>query len=129
VAVEVGAVKIYVAPVEEALRKKERHGETQKFHPAFLSSELFLQGFFESHHDVYDETQGTGAELGRLLGYLYISMHLFFSWCTRNPTDETNSKRSSWKETRHHKQGGALPIDKMLCIYLLCPHSEHQKIH
>ncbi len=45
-AVEVGAVKIiYVAPVE-ALRKKEKHGETQKFHPAFLSNVLFLQGFF-----------------------------------------------------------------------------------
>jgi hypothetical protein len=28
--------------------------------------------------------------------------------------------------TRHPKNTLALPIDKMLCIYLLCPHSEHQ---
>jgi len=100
VAVEVGAVKIYVAPVEEALRKKERHGETQKFHPAFLSSELFLQGFFESHHDVYDETQGTGAELGRLLGYLYISMHLFFLGA-----QETQLKKQTARDHHGRKQG------------------------
>jgi hypothetical protein len=29
-------------------------------------------------------------------------------------------------QTRHHKHM-ALPINKMLSIYPLCPHSEHQK--
>jgi hypothetical protein len=32
VAVQVGAVKIYVAAAVEALRKKERQGETQENH-------------------------------------------------------------------------------------------------
>jgi len=61
-------VKIYVALVE-ALRKKERRGETQKTinFDGFLSFTLsfflmccFAGLFFESH-PVYDETQGTGA--------------------------------------------------------------------
>jgi hypothetical protein len=50
VAVQVGAVKIYVAAVVEVLRKKERQGETQEtwfpeFHPPQPPNVLFA-GFF-----------------------------------------------------------------------------------
>jgi hypothetical protein len=51
VVVQVGAVKIYVAAVEEALRKKERQDETQfttkidgfgpEFHPPLNANVLF----------------------------------------------------------------------------------------
>jgi hypothetical protein len=61
VAVLVGAVKIYVAAME-ALRRKERQGETQfptKI-DGFLSftTPLDANVFFESHL-VYDQTQGS----------------------------------------------------------------------
>jgi hypothetical protein len=54
----VGAVKIYVVPVVEALRKKERQDETQEtiqkkfdaflsFHPPLNANVLFCRFFFE----------------------------------------------------------------------------------
>jgi hypothetical protein len=53
-------VKIYVAIVE-ALKKKERQGETQfttetEVPPPFLNANVFY--FFESH-PIYDQTQGS----------------------------------------------------------------------
>jgi hypothetical protein len=63
--VQVGAVKTYLAAVE-ALRKKERQGETQeprwssKVHSSSNANVLFCRIFFESHPE-YDQTQGTGA--------------------------------------------------------------------
>jgi hypothetical protein len=65
VVVQVGAVKIYLAAVE-ALRNKERQGETQEprwfseVHSPLNANVLFYRIFFESH-PVYDQTQGTGA--------------------------------------------------------------------
>ncbi len=58
-------MEIYLAAVE-AVRKKERQGETQE--PRWFSevrsplnaNVLFRRIFFESH-PVYDQTQGTGA--------------------------------------------------------------------
>jgi hypothetical protein len=44
VAVQVGAVKIYVAAVE-ALRKKEKQGETQEFHSLLNANVLFCRIF------------------------------------------------------------------------------------
>ncbi len=59
VALQVGAVKIYAATVE-ALKKKERQGETQfttktEVSPPLNASVFF---FFESHL-IYDQTQGS----------------------------------------------------------------------
>jgi hypothetical protein len=58
VAFQVGAVKIYAAIVE-ALKKKERQGETQFTTktevPLPLNANLFI---FESH-PIYDQTQGS----------------------------------------------------------------------
>jgi hypothetical protein len=57
-------VKIYVAAVE-AIRKKERHGQTQKtikidgLTPTSNANVHFSRLFFQSH-PLYDQTQGTG---------------------------------------------------------------------
>ncbi len=59
VALQVGAVKIYAATVE-ALKKKERQGETEfttkTEPPPPLNANAFY--FFESHPS-YDQTQGS----------------------------------------------------------------------
>jgi hypothetical protein len=73
VALQVGAVKIYVAAVE-ALRKKERQGETQEtikmsFTSPLNANVLFCRFFFESH-PVYDQTRGTHPVFSSLYGYL-----------------------------------------------------------
>ncbi len=89
VAIQVGAVKIYIAAVE-ALRKKERQGETQEtnknwwfseFHrrPWLLMYFFFLQVFFESHL-VYDQTRGTHPVFSWLYGYLYCTPRAWFLW-------------------------------------------------
>jgi hypothetical protein len=76
VAVQVGAVKIYVIAVE-ALRKQRKRGwnsETIKidgflsFTPPWMLM-YFVAVFFESH-PLYDQTQGTGAVFSWLYGYL-----------------------------------------------------------
>jgi hypothetical protein len=56
VALQVGAVKIYAATVE-ALKKKERQGETEFTTPPPLECECFLF-IFESHPS-YDQTHGS----------------------------------------------------------------------
>jgi hypothetical protein len=60
VALQVGAVKVYAATVE-ALKKKERQGETEfttktEAHPPPRNANAFY--FFESHPS-YDQTQGS----------------------------------------------------------------------
>jgi len=79
VAVQVGAVKIYVAAVE-ALKKKERQGETQEtiknwwfseFHPPPWMLMYFFAGFFFQSHPVSDQTRGTHPFFSWLYGYLY----------------------------------------------------------
>ncbi len=74
VAVQVGAVKIYLAAVE-ALRKKET--------PLNVNV-LFWRFFFFQSHPVYDQTQGTGAVFSWLSGYLYYTLEIRFFWNTRN---------------------------------------------
>jgi hypothetical protein len=147
VAVQVGAVKIYVAPME-ALRKKRKTWWNSEVSPCLSFYCTFLARFFWNLTLFLTKLRGywcclfltlgrtliyiiyltSSAELDRLLGYLYnSSMHLF---------DLGAQETQLMKQTaRDHgrKQGitnrVALPIDKMLYIYLLCPHSEHQKIH
>ncbi len=69
VAVQVGAVKIYVAPAVEALRTKQRQGETQETikidgflvspPPLPLNANVLFCRFFFQSHPVYDQTQGS----------------------------------------------------------------------
>ncbi len=77
VAVQVGAVKIYVAAAD-ALRKKERQDEIEEppklmvfwiSPPRWMLITYFFAGCFESH-PVYDQTQGTGAVFSWLYAYL-----------------------------------------------------------
>jgi hypothetical protein len=73
VAIQVGAVKIYVAAVD-TLRKNERQGETHEidgfvsFTPPWMLM-YFCAGVFKSH-PVYDQTQGTHPVVSWLYGYL-----------------------------------------------------------
>ncbi len=76
VAVQVGAVKIYVAAAVEALRgKKKDRVEASKLMVFWVSPRslnanvLFCRFFFESH-TVYDQTQDTGAVFSSLYEYL-----------------------------------------------------------
>ncbi len=92
VAVQVGAVKIYVAAVE-VVRKKKRQGETQKtikidgflsfFHPLLNANVHFCRFCFEScfeSHPVYDQTQGSRAVFSWLYGYLYCVDCVIMVW-------------------------------------------------
>ncbi len=75
VAVQLGAMKIYVTTME-ALRKKERQDETQfttkidgflSFIPPSVLMYFFAGCFFECH-SLYDQTQGSGAVFFLLYG-------------------------------------------------------------
>ncbi len=91
VAVQVGAVKIYVAAVEVLRKtKKGRHGETHEtsklivflsFNPGWMLMYFFAGFFLKNLTPMYDQTQGTGAVFSWLYGYLYCgTMINFWRW-------------------------------------------------